>query len=91
MPKFYDTGNMTQEHLNEIALERNTFAKEIERLNNLITDVKDLIDHELNYHILKYDEETWNLEYYTNGKLDYRKLLIGLLTDINSRLGGKND
>lgn len=62
--------------------------KEMERLNNLITDVKDLIDHELNYHILKNDEETWNLEYYTNGKLDYRKLLIGLLTDINSRLGG---
>ena len=65
--------------------------KEMERLNNLITDVKDLIDHELNCHILKNDEETWNLEYYTNGKLDYRKLLIGLLTDINSRLGGKND
>lgn len=37
------------------------------------------MEHELYGHILKNDEDSWNLEYYTNNKLDYRKLLIGLL------------
>ncbi len=41
MPKFYDMGNMTQEHLNEIALERNTFAKEIERLNKRVKECEE--------------------------------------------------
>ena len=49
---------------------------------NTIKHIEDYIEHELNYHILKNDEETWNNEFYTNGKLDYRKLLIGLLNEI---------
>ena len=51
-------------------------------LNNLINEIEEYIDHELNHHILKYDEETWNKEFYTDNKLDYRKLLIGILNDI---------
>ena len=48
------------------------------------------IEHELNEHILLNDEVTWNDEYYTKGKLDYRKLLIALLQDIlNILKGGK--
>ena len=36
MPKFYTLEDMAQEDLNKLALERNNFAKEIERLNNII-------------------------------------------------------
>ena len=32
-PKFYTLEDMTQEDLNKLALERNTFAEEIQRLN----------------------------------------------------------
>lgn len=52
--------------------------KELEnrkRIKKVVDDLK----HELNEHILIGDEVTWNYEYYTNGKLDYRKLLIALL------------
>lgn len=45
MPKFYDMEGMTQEHLNEIGLERNTFAKEIERLNNILKKKNKLISN----------------------------------------------
>lgn len=45
MPKFYDMEGMTQEHLNKIGLERNTFAKEIERLNNIIKEKNKLISN----------------------------------------------
>ena len=46
------------------------------------------IEHELNGHILLNDEVTWNEEYYTNGKLDYRKLLIALLQQTLDTLKG---
>jgi len=45
------------------------------------------IEHELNGHILIGDETTWNEEYYTDGKLDYKKLLIGILQIILKILG----
>ena len=56
----------------------NLKKKELEnrkRIKKVVDDLK----HELNGHILIGDEVTWNYEYYTNGKLDYRKLLIALL------------
>lgn len=58
----------------------------IESLKYIIKDVYSCIHHELHGHILQHDEETWNPEYYTKGKLDYRKLLIGLLSDYENRL-----
>ena len=58
----------------------------IEVLKYIIKDVYSSIHHELHEHILQHDEDSWNLEYYTNGKLDYRKLLIGLLSDYENRL-----
>ena len=51
-------------------------------VNRLLSDFK----HELNGHILLNDEVTWNEEFYTDGKLDYRKLLIALLSDYENRL-----
>ena len=60
--------------------------KEIENLKYIITDVYSSIQHELHAHILHHDEDSWNPEYYTNGKLDYRKLLIALLSDYENRL-----
>lgn len=39
MPKFYTLEDMTQDDLNKLALERNNFAKEIERLNNIMNDI----------------------------------------------------
>lgn len=51
-------------------------------INRLLYDYK----HELNNHILLNDELTWNDEFYTNGKLDYRKLLISFCEDMISEL-----
>ena len=48
------------------------------------------IEHELNGHILLNDEVTWNEEYYTKGKLDYRKLLIALLQQTLDILKGSD-
>lgn len=48
------------------------------------------IEHELNGHILLNDEITWNKEFYTNGKLDYRKLLISLLQQTLDILKGSD-
>lgn len=50
-----------------------------------INRVIDIIEHELS-HLNANDEETWNEEFYTNGKLDYRKLCIGLLEYIEKNL-----
>lgn len=60
--------------------------EEIEALKYIIMDIYISIYHELHGHILQHDEDSWNPEYYTNGKLDYRKLLIGLLSDYENRL-----
>ena len=46
-----------------------------ERIDKTISSM----EHELYGHILKNDEDSWNPEFYINGKLDYRKLLIFLL------------
>jgi hypothetical protein len=52
----------------------------IEELNEeKIKRVACNLGHELYGHILQNDEETYNKEFYTNGKLDYKKLLIRLL------------
>lgn len=71
---------ITNKHLCFIDYEafHNLKKKELEnrkRIKKVVDDLK----HELNGHILIGDEVTWNYEYYTNGKLDYRKLLIDLL------------
>lgn len=47
MPKFYTLEDMTQEDLNKLALERNTFASEIERLNNTVNECSNDILKEL--------------------------------------------
>ena len=56
-----------------------------ERINKVVRD----IEHELYEHILLNDEDTWNPEFYTNEKLDYRKLLIYFLQDYLKILKGK--
>ena len=56
--------------------------KENEELKRKINKVASDLGHELYGHILQNDEETWNEEYYTDGKLDYRKLLIDLLEEV---------
>lgn len=55
-----------------------------------INDAIEFIDHELNGHILLGDEETWNIEYYTNDKLDYKKLCIAFLQDLLDILRGED-
>ena len=42
MPKFYTLEDMTQDDLNKLALERNNFAKEIERLNKELQNLEKL-------------------------------------------------
>ena len=56
--------------------------KENKELKNKINKVASKMGHELYGHILQNDEESWNEEFYTEGKLDYRKLLIALLEDV---------
>lgn len=56
-----------------------------ERINKVIKS----IEHELYGHILSNDEETWNSEFYTKGKLDYRKLLIAFMEDYLKILKGE--
>lgn len=51
----------------------------ITELEKRVNKVIDSIEHELYGHILIGDEVSWNPEFYTDGKLDYRKLLICLL------------
>lgn len=64
----------------------NQLKEEIETLEYIIKDVYNSINHELHGHILNNDEDSWLPKYYTNDKLDYRKLLIGLLSDYEDRL-----
>lgn len=55
----------------------------IEELNEAkINRVAYNLGHELYGHILQNDEKTWNPHFYTNGKLDYKKLLIALLKEV---------
>lgn len=54
----------------------------IQNLEGKINRVASSLGHELYGHILQNDEETWNKEFYTDGKLDYRKLLINLLNRV---------
>lgn len=51
-------------------------------LEKKINKVAYNLGHELYGHILQNDEETWNEEFYTDHKLDYRKLLIHLLEEV---------
>ena len=50
-------------------------------MNSKLDEINDYATNELS-HLLANDEETWNEEFYTNGKLDYRKLCIQFLKDI---------
>ena len=61
-------------------------VQKIESLRYIIEDVYSSIYHELHEHILNNDEDSWLPKYYTDNKLDYRKLLIGLLSDYENRL-----
>lgn len=56
--------------------------EENKQLKAKINRVASNLGHELYGHILQNDEETWNEEFYTNDKLDYRKLLIALLEEV---------
>lgn len=66
-------------------------ALEISQLKEQKKQAIEEIEHELNGHILIGDEISWNEEYYTDGKLDYKKLLIGILQTILEILGGKEN
>ena len=73
--KFYDMETITEEKLNNLALERNTFAKEIERLNNIINELKLLaIDEKEN----KY----WGNDSYINGKNEGVEELANAILEI---------
>lgn len=56
--------------------------QENKQLKEKINKVANSLGHELYGHILQNDEETWNEEFYTHHKLDYRKLLIHLLEEV---------
>ena len=62
--------------------------KEIDRLNNIISETSKDIQHELS-HLKANDEISWNEEFYTNDKLDYRKLCIALLEQFVNKLKEK--
>lgn len=62
--------------------------KEIDRLNNIISETSKDIQHELS-HLKANDEVSWNEEFYTNNKLDYRKLCIALLEQVVNKLKEK--
>lgn len=68
----------------------NNIVKEKDELQSRIDKAIENIEHELNGHILLNDEITWNKEFYTNGKLDYRKLLISLLQQTLDILKGSD-
>lgn len=50
-------------------------------MHSKLEEINDYATNELS-HLLANDEITWNEEFYTNGKLDYRKLCIQFLKDI---------
>lgn len=57
------------------------------RIDKAVDDIK----HELYEHIKLGDEESWNEEFYTDGKLDYRKLLISILETTLKTLQGEDN
>lgn len=61
---------------------------EIDRLNNIISETSKDLQHELS-HLKANDEVSWNEEFYTNDKLDYRKLCIALLEQFAKQLKEK--
>ena len=79
------------EELNTCMIERNSFLDKAEQLENIRKEAIEEINHELKGHILLNDEESWNDEFYTNGKLDYKKLLIALLTNLLNILNKGSD
>ena len=86
--KKLENGNLeiTQDMLTDILSHMKRQDKEKIKLNNIIEDLYDSIHHELHGHILNNDEDSWLPKFYTNNKLDYRKLLIDLLSDYENRL-----
>ena len=60
---------------------------EIDRLIYIISETSKHIQHELS-HLKANDEVSWNEEFYTNNKLDYRKLCIALLEQVVNKLQG---
>ena len=64
----------------------NQFFK-IDRLIYIISETSKHIQHELS-HLKANDEVSWNEEFYTNNKLDYRKLCIALLEQVLNKLQG---
>ena len=75
---------MVKEKDKVMYLERQ-IARYEERINKVVRN----IEHELYEHILLNDEVTWNPKFYTNEKLDYRKLLIYFLQDYLKILKGE--
>lgn len=80
--------NYTTENLGPLAIIDKYHDKEIDRLNNIISETSKDIQHELS-HLKAKDEVTWNEEFYTNDKLDYRKLCIALLEQVVNKLKEK--
>lgn len=74
-----------QEVICELQVERYIKDKEIDRLNNIISETSKDIQHELS-HLKANDEISWNEEFYTNDKLDYKKLCIALLEQFVNKL-----
>lgn len=74
-----------------IMKDNNTLQSQLAQLNKKLETIKEDIEHELNGHILLGDEDSWNPEFYTDDKLDYRKLCIYLLSDILKTIEGKGD
>lgn len=70
-----------QEKYNNVLKEKAKLKIENKQLREKIKRVACNLGHELYGHILQNDEETYNEEFYTDGKLDYKKLLISLLEE----------
>lgn len=62
--------------------------EELEDYKSRIEKTIEDIEHELS-HLKANDEVSWNEEFYTNNKLDYRKLCIALLEHFVNKLKGK--
>ena len=79
--KFYDMETMTPEKLNDLALERNKFAKEIERLNNIIDKAIEYIENNSLYEQdYDYDYEENIVELPPDDEIS-RRILLGILKD----------
>jgi hypothetical protein len=60
--KFYLIEGMTQEDLNELALERNNLSEEVYRLNNIINELRKMLEHKVEFHK--------NLDFYEDKELE---------------------